>query len=500
MSWLSNVNSSAVLERVTFACAIVLSITVSAKPFIGSNQTLADTIKGVPNLKQPPDSGKQYLQIHEIVIKGNRLTRNPIILRELRLKPGDIISEMDLDYVLKKDHQKIFNLRLFNTVTIVPVFRDSTNIDLSIEVSERWYTFPIPRFQLSDRNFNEWWQNYGHDWSRVNYGVKLYQYNLWGRNHTLLLKAQFGFQKNFQLLYKIPYINKQQKQGLIFEMDFTSGNSVPDSTIDHKLNYIKSTDVLRTTRGIGITYSYRNNFYLQHRLKYEYHHSFIADTLVKLNENYLGNGFDQQQYDALSYEIDYDRKDVAAYPLKGYQILAGIQRSGIMLISDFRKTSAYFRYAGYAELGNNFFVSNLSMLVWSGPEKVPYFNYTTMGYDKIFVRGYEIYVIEGPYFLLNKMTLKKRIFAKKWHLNNWSFKRFNYLPLAIYLKVYSDVGFVDNYEVYENAGLNNSLSEKVLTGAGLGIDIVTAYDMAIRFEYTFTPQSNGFFLHFKKEF
>ena len=85
-------------------------------------------------------------------------------------------------------------------------------------------------------------------------------------------------------------------------------------------------------------------------------------------------------------------------------------------------------------------------------------------------------------------------------MNNWSFKRFNYLPISVYLKAYSDIGYVDNYEVYENIGLNSLLSEKVLMGAGFGVDVVTAYDMAIRLEYTFTPHGNGFFLHFKKEF
>jgi len=460
-----------------------------------------DTIRiQISKTKWPGDSVQQYVRINQIVVSGNKRTRTGIILRELRLKAGDVIGNRDLDYVVQKDQQKIFNLHLFNTVTIAPVNVDVGLVNLVVSVEERWYTFPVPRFQLSDRNFNEWWQNYNHDFSRVNYGLKLYQYNLWGRNHTLLLKAQFGFQKNFQLMYRIPYINKKQKEGLGFELDYIDGKSVPDSTIGHKLNYVKSQGVLRTTKGAGITYTYRRSFYFQHRLKYEYRYSTIADTLLTLNPNYFGEERSSQQFDALTYEASSDHRDVAAYPLKGYEILFGIQKSGILLNKDLNKTSLYFRFVGFFDLGKHLYFSNLSYLYWSSPDHLPYFNYSTMGYDKIFVRGYEIYVIEGPRYFLNKTTLKKRLFTRNWHLNNWKLKQFNYLPIAVYLKTYADWGYVNNYPAYDKASVNNSLTDKIISGAGFGVDVVTGYDLAIRFEYTFTPQYNGFFLHFKKEF
>ena len=60
------------------------------------------------------------MQINKILIVGNNLTRNSIILRELRLKKGDVVSENYLAYILKKDQQKLFNLHLFNTATIRP--------------------------------------------------------------------------------------------------------------------------------------------------------------------------------------------------------------------------------------------------------------------------------------------------------------------------------------------------------------------------------------------
>ena len=461
-----------------------------------------DTIKlSTRERNQINDTVGHYLEVRKIIIVGNKLTRNSIILRELSLKKGDVVNVAYLKQLIEKDKRKVFNLHLFNTVEITPLELPDNVLDILVEVDERWYTFPVPIFQLSDRNFNEWWENYNHDINRVNYGVKLYQYNVRGRNETLTLTTQFGFQKRFELMYRIPYINKRQKQGLILEMDYVEAKSVADSTIEHKLDFFKSQNVMRNTRGIGITYTYRNNFYVQHRFKYSYRHTTISDTLRNLNPNYLKNGNTVQQFDALSYEFVSDHRDVIAYPLKGYQFLINLQQNGVGLNKDLNKTEGFISFSGFMDLKQNFYLANLTYLYASTPKNIPYFNYGSMGYKLIFIRGYEIYVIEGPQYFLNKTTLKKRIFHRAWKIENRLIPQFNYFPLSIYLKTYADFGYVNNYQAYKQESLNLFLANQWLGGAGAGIDIVTAYDFIMRFEYTFTSKNqSGFFFHIKKEF
>jgi outer membrane protein assembly factor BamA len=157
------------------------------------------------------DSTGRFVLINRVLIIGNRLTRDQIILRELSLKPGDLIFNLDLPEILDLDEKKLFNTRLFNTVEIRTMELSDSKVDLLIDLNERWYTFPSPIFELSDRNFNEWWQNYNHDFKRVNYGLRLYQFNMRGRNETLRFIAQFGFQRRFELMYRFPYIDKKQK-------------------------------------------------------------------------------------------------------------------------------------------------------------------------------------------------------------------------------------------------------------------------------------------------
>src|SRR5688572_3336940 len=106
----------------------------------------------------PADSAGRFVQVSRIVVMGNRITRDRIILRELSLKSGDIIHSGELASVLDLDKKKLINTRLFNTVDIKTIESIPGRIDLIVDVAERWYTFPAPIFELSDRNFNEWWQ------------------------------------------------------------------------------------------------------------------------------------------------------------------------------------------------------------------------------------------------------------------------------------------------------------------------------------------------------
>ena len=125
-------------------------------------------------------------------------------------------------------------------------------------------------------------------------------------------------------------------------------------------------------------------------------------------------------------------------------------------------------------------------------------NYGALGYQKQIIRGYEVYVIEGPEYILNKTTFKKKIFSRAYNWRAMPIPQFRHIPLAIYLKTYADVGYVSNYPHYE---INSRLTNKLLSGVGMGIDIVGSYDMVFRFEYTYNAEGNrGFFFNIKKYF
>ena len=444
---------------------------------------------------------QRVLTLNRVLIIGNKITRDQIILRELTMKPGDTITAKHLQATLQRDRNKIYNLRLFNTVSIRLLQLSNTTIDFLIEVEERWYTFPIPIFELSDRNFNEWWQNYHHDFSRVNYGLRLYQYNFRGRNETLRLTAQFGFTRKFDLTYRIPYIDKKQKQGLSFSFDYSEPKNLAYFTEDHKLLYLEGRKTLKKTIGGSLSYTYRKSFYSTHAFNLEYEKSSVADTIAFRNPNFYFNGETHQRIASISYSFNSDHRDVQAYPLNGHRLTAFVEKTFGMFGSNVNQLAANVTYSFYKEIANKLYLSNFSSLLLSGPNNQPYSLYSALGYRQQFIRGYEIYVIEGPNFFMNKTTLKRRVFSRAWHLDFMPISQFRYLPIAIYLKGYLDAGYVQNYHRYEEEKINTRLSDKMLAGTGLGVDIVMLYDNVLRVEYTFNREGvSGFFFNIKKEF
>jgi len=129
----------------------MLALIVGFLGMIGGSQ--ADT------MIVPTDSSR-VLTVNRVLIVGNKVTKEGIISREITLKRGDTISLKRLQHELLWDKRKIYNLRLFHTVTVRALEMPDGTFDLLVDVTERWYTFPIPIFELSDRNFSEWWHNY----------------------------------------------------------------------------------------------------------------------------------------------------------------------------------------------------------------------------------------------------------------------------------------------------------------------------------------------------
>lgn len=447
----------------------------------------------------------KILRVDRVVIIGNNVTRNRIIIRELSLKPGDTISTRLLPGVIQWDKNKLYNLRLFNTVSVRALELPNNHIDLLVEVTERWYIFPAPIFELSDRNFNEWWNNYSHDFNRINYGMRIYKNNFRGRNETLRLTAQFGYVRKFDLQYKIPNLDRRQKQGITFSFDYGAPRNLAYFTDDHKLVFLESKKIVRTSIGTGIGYSYRKTFFETHSLSFFYRQSQVVDTVLMLNpiyNNYNNNDKTTQKFFSISYSFNSEHRDVVLYPLKGYQFAGHIAKTGLLPSDDVNQLEINMTYARHWPLGKGFFLSNFSSVLWSSPKNQPYNVFDALGYRNQLVRGFENYVIEGPQFALNKTTFKKKIFARAWTLDAMPLEQFSYFPLAIYIKTYADFGYVQNYPYYDEKALNQLFSNRLLTGAGAGFDIVTVYDLVLRLEYTFTQQKPGgaFFFNLKKEF
>jgi hypothetical protein len=200
----------------------------------------------------------------------------------------------------------------------------------------------------------------------------------------------------------------------------------------------------------------------------------------------------------LSYQFTSDHRDYVGYPLHGYFLNAFAARTGLTEHDDVKKIETTVTFAKFFDLKKNYYLSNNFVGYVSTPNDLPYFNYGALGYRKQFIRGYELYVIEGPAYFMNKSTIKKRLFSRTYHWAAMPLDQFRHIPLSVYFKLYGDVGYVKNYQNYE---MGSRLTNKLLSGIGAGFDIVGSYDAVLRIEYTYNIEGQrGFFFHIKKEF
>jgi len=155
----------------------------------------------------------QY-RITQIDIEGNAKTKAYIILRELPYHVGTIVIKDSLPLLNTLAKEQLINTSLFNDVTITSAQIDSAAVKIKINVSERWYFFPLPYFRWVDRNFSEWWNEQHHSLDRVNYGINLRQSNATGNNDRLTLGLITGYTHQAVARYQFPFIDKKLKLGM----------------------------------------------------------------------------------------------------------------------------------------------------------------------------------------------------------------------------------------------------------------------------------------------
>ena len=166
------------------------------------------------------------VEVVGIQVDGQKIPQDAIMLRELAIKRGDYIHRSNLESVLEQESNKIFNTDLFVKSTIEAKEIRPNKIELVIKVSEQWYIFPVPIFELADRNLNEWWTQYDHSLKRVDYGMRLRIKNFRGRNEDVKFLIQGGFTEKIALTYDIPYLNKKKTLGVHFDFLYAENKNI----------------------------------------------------------------------------------------------------------------------------------------------------------------------------------------------------------------------------------------------------------------------------------
>lgn len=439
-------------------------------------------------------NGADTVIVSNLIITGNKITQMQVITRELMVHEGDTLTVNVLEKALERTRENLMNTTLFNFITINYQKLQQNEIAVIINLAERWYIFPIPIFELVDRNFNEWVKS--GDFSRVNYGFYLNWDNFRGMNESLRFQFRWGYSQRIGLFYNIPFINKNQEEGLSFGGAYSRNREVGYDVYDsEQLLFQEDEKFVRKEIYGGIRYSHRTGFYNTSSVSVEYRYNSISDSVAKLNPEYFGQERTVQELITISWNLRRDRRDFKIYPLKGYLLEFDAVKNGIGLLTnepDLLFLSGTVKY--FKPLAKRWYAATSFKAKLSGQSDAPYFNQRGLGFGNEFVRGYEYYIVPGQNYLLNRTSLKFALVPTQVITLPFSIlEKFKTIPYAFYLNANFDFSYVKDRQFY----YKNPLANNWQYGYGAGIDYVTYYNLVFRVEYSFNKfGENGFFLHF----
>lgn len=435
-----------------------------------------------------------YIIVSDIVINGNNVTKDAIILRELTFSVGDTIPTQRWNEELRISEENVRNTTLFNFVTFEQYDDDTNAVTLNINVIERWYLWPYPYIAYSDRNLNAWYE--ADDIRRFSYGIEMKYRNFLGLKHDLDFTFISGYNQNYGLTYDIPYMTERQCFGLKFGVGYKRDKEASYRTENNKVLYFNGDDEFaKQTAHVFIEPHFRFGYRNKLSVNISYNNSLFHDALSVLNTDFSNMQGSRFQYFSLSAIYKNDFRDEQNYPLNGHYFELMMEKIGFGIL----ETSPDVFYAKitadwYQPIRGRWYWSSNLTLKMSDDNEAPYFLNQGLGYKNDYVRTYELYVIDAMNFALIKNNLKFAILNPV--TKNIPFvknERFGKIHLALYANVFFDCAY--SWKMPEN--YSSFLDNKFIYGMGVGLDFVTYYDKVIRFEYGVNDMGEaGLFIHF----
>lgn len=427
-----------------------------------------------------------YVVVKNIVIKGNKQTREKVILIELDFRKGDTLSVKDLGKQIERNKKRLLSRGLFNFVNfnIKDWNYETGELYFEITVIENWYIYPSIILEFADRSFNVWWKDQNFALDRVNYGLRLDHFNLTGQRDKLKLKFQRGYQYKYEAEYIVP--NIYDGWGLGANILFSENREIGYKTIDNKINFVKLEDerVLLNRLRTGVSFSKRNTVYLNQVLRFEVTR-FRVDTAIskRLNPNYLLNGRQKMTYGLLSYTMEYDKRLYPVYPEGGYYIFFDVKKFGVNSKSDYNNLTMEIEGQHYIKLTERLYLGNRAKVKFNlHRAKLAYINNNSIGYGGNNLRGYELYVMDGSDYGIASSALRYQFWKKIVNFGKYMpVKAFKLLPIAANIRCVYNTGFA--YEPTYKA--TNDLNNKWLNGYGVALDILMLNNYLFAIEYNF---------------
>jgi hypothetical protein len=432
--------------------------------------------------QNPITTDTSYIKISSITVIGNKHTKSFIIERELPFVVGDSLLKKDLLQIFKQAAIQVYNINLFIETKLDSLVTLSNTLDVFVRVKERWYIYPQPQFSLIDRSFNEWYTTYKADFKRVVYGMNFTHDNFSGRRDNLNITVLSGYARNISFGYSNPYSNSKLTEGYSVFASYTENKEV-----GYKINYLEKLQAynnglfVRKNFNAGGSYSRRRSAFKRDGLSIDFNYLKVNDSIVTsiYNPNYFNSTKSNQTFIDFSYGLGYANTNKNAYPTKGIIYNYGITKRGFGFAGGVNSLILSGSYSKYFTNKKNFF----SAIKFAGIVKLPfeqaYINKRAIGFGNLNLRGLELYIIDAVAAATVNYTFSKKLFYVKIPVP-FHIKVLPYIPFTVYAKAYADAGYS-----YMPQNYSSRLNNKFLRTAGIGIDVLSIYDIVVKVNYSF---------------
>lgn len=429
--------------------------------------------------------------IHDIVVSGNEKTKLPVIFRELPFKVDEEYPLGTIVQQFKKARKQLMNTGLFRDVVVSLKNFEGNNVNINVDVQEKWYLWPMVFLKPVDKSFGDWWHQKDRNMNRINYGLRLAHNNITGRNDKLRLSVMNGYTRQVSLQYYGLWLDDELKWSSSAGINYGQNREVNYMTMDNKQIPVKSNgSFLRSYVGGFMQVNYRPAIKTTHTFGISYIYENVADTVFKLNPSF---SFDPNyaQYPEAFYKLSYFDVDYIPYPTRGFFGDITLKKKGFGIESPVNLWELSAKASQSWLLSNKFFFNLKGLGMIKLPFSQPYTGKQFIGYEGKYLQGYEYYVIDGVAGGYTKATLSRPIFSTSIRIPSRHFKSLSDIPIKVYAKTFADAGYV-----YNNVRGENSLTNRFLYSGGVGLDIVTYNDFIIKIEWSFNRLGeNGVYLH-----
>ena len=323
-------------------------------------------------------TGNYSVKIDTIIIKGNKITEDFIIFRELTFKKGDTLTNSQASY--NKD--RVYSLDIFNQVKIYPVSYKNKIIAV-IDVSESWYIWPIPFAELKNG-----------DWNKISYGIDFAVKNFRGMNEKVRIKAGLGYDPSLTFDYIVPVLNYSEN---IYFSAQLSYNSVENKSLiaERKYGSVYDQKMINAQITLGKRIS------LFHNLSVTAGYNYVETPRYVSGINASDQRIDRLLFLGAGYA--YDTRDLAQFPRNGIYSSINFIMKGLGL-NDINYQIYAFDFREYRPLFWDIFGKWRFTSRYTAGKAIPYYDYSVLGYQER-IRGYLHDVLEGNDYYLTSLEL-----------------------------------------------------------------------------------------------